>query len=428
GIHLIHQDRLLPPTLTVAEALFLGNEPRWPGTPFLDRRRMERAAAQALWTAFQVELPTGALIRDLAVAEQQIIQITRALLNRPRILVFDEPTAALVQRESAILFDTIARLKRDGLTILYISHYLNEIERLCDQVTVLRNGRDVARVTPGRTRTAEIVSLMIDRDIDSCFPERRRSPGPPLLRVEALRRPPFFDEVSFTLRRGEILGVTGLVGSGAKALAATLFGLSRPDAGRILLKGETLRAHSPAAAVARAIGLVPEDRRRHGVAPGLSVRENATLPGLGAFTRHGLLRVRREKAAVAEWIARLGIKTPGPEAPARTLSGGNQQKVALAKWLIHGADLIILDEPTVGVDVGAKLDLYREIGRLADDGAGLLVVSSDLLELIGLTDRVLVFHRGRLVADLATAGLSQERLLSLITTGTATKARHALAV
>jgi len=429
GIHIIHQDRLLPPSLTVAEALQLGNEPRIPYTPFIDRRRLERQAAEALWSAFQVELPVKALIRDLATAEQQILQITRALMNKPKILVFDEPTAALVHRESEILFETIQRLKRDGLTVLYISHYLNEIERLCDQVTVLRNGRDVAHVRPTDTSTAEIVSLMIDRDVDSCFPERRpRLPGDPLVQVDGLSNAGYFRDVSFTLGKGEIVGVTGLVGSGAKALAETLFGLSKPDAGSVLLKGKPLRAPTPAAAVASRIGLVPEDRRRHGISLDLSIRENATLPALKDFSRHGLVKAGQEKARVTDLIARLGIKASGPEALLRTLSGGNQQKVVLSKWLLHQSELVIMDEPTVGVDIGAKVDIYREISRLADDGAGILMVSSDLLELTALADRVLVFHRGRLVANLGTAELDQDRLLALITTGEEPEVRHAIAV
>jgi ribose transport system ATP-binding protein len=434
GIHMIHQDRLLPPTLTVAEALLLGNEPRFARTPFINRRQLERQAAEALWNAFQVALPVRALIRDLATAEQQIVQITRALVNKPKILVLDEPTAALVHREAEMLFETIERLKSDGLTVLYISHYLSEIERLCDQVTVLRNGRDVARVSPKTTSTAEIVSLMIDRDVDSCFPARPPRRGEPLIQTDGLGNSPYFSDVTFTLRKGEIVGVTGLVGSGAKALAGTLFGLSKADAGTVLLKGRPLAAPTPAAAVARRIGLVPEDRRRHGISLDLSVRENATLPALPDFTRRGLIRAAREKNAVAGLVARLGIKTSGPEALLRTLSGGNQQKVVLSKWLIHQSELIILDEPTVGVDVGAKVDIYREISRLADEGAGVLMISSDLLELTGLADRVLVFHRGRLVADLHTAGLDQDMLLALITTGAAPKEsnapkeHHALAV
>lgn len=424
GIHMIHQDRLLAPSLTVAEALLLGDEPRFPHTPFINRRALERKAAQALWDAFQVDLPLRALIRELGTAEQQIVQIARALLNKPKILVFDEPTAALVHRESEILFETIERLKKDGLTVLYISHYLNEIERLCDRVTVLRNGRDVAHVDPAQTGAAEIVSLMIDRDVDSCFPHRTPVLGDPLLTVQNLGNPPYFSDVSFALRKGEIVGVTGLVGSGAKALAETLFGLAKPQSGQITLNNAPFTAASPADAVSKHIGLVPEDRRRHGVSLDLTIQENATLPTLRNFTRAGLIDRRRERLAAIDLIDRLGIKANGPDALLRTLSGGNQQKVVLSKWLLHQSELLILDEPTVGVDMGAKVDLYQEISHLAENGTGIVMVSSDLLELTELADRVLVFHRGKLVADLETAALDQDRLLALITTGKEPETSH----
>jgi len=225
GIHMIHQDRLLPPTLTVAEALFLGQEPRWRATPFVDRARLNREARQALKRTFDIDLPVTALINEISSAEQQLVQITRALLNRPKLLVFDEPTTALVRREADLLFAVIERLRADGLTVLYISHYLNEISRLCDRVTVLRNGAEVATVDPRTTPTAGVVALMIDRKVNDLFPPRNRQLSAPLLVTEALTREGDFSDVSLTLRRGEILGVTGLVGSGAKTLASALFGL-----------------------------------------------------------------------------------------------------------------------------------------------------------------------------------------------------------
>jgi len=417
GIHMIHQDRLLPPTLTVAEAIFLGREPRWRGLPFIDRGRLNREAREALRRTFDIDLPPTALINELSSAEQQLVQITRALLNRPKLLVFDEPTTALVRREADLLFATIERLRTEGLTILYISHYLNEISRLCDKVTVLRNGVHVATVDPRKTGAAGIVALMIDRKVDDLFPTRSRQLGSPLLTTEGLTRDGAFSDVSLTVRRGEILGVTGLVGSGAKALVEALFGLAPLTSGQIVLDGKQRTLASPKVAVANRVGLVPEDRRAHGVCLDLTVRENASLANLKAFSLTGFMNPSKEKTAVRDFIDRLGVSTPSTETPVRALSGGNQQKVALSKWLIRGSDLVILDEPSVGVDVGAKVDIYREIGALADEGAAIVVVSSDLLELIGLTDRILVFYRGKVVADLQSAETDQDQLLSLLTTG-----------
>jgi len=427
GVHFIHQDRLLAPSLTVAEALLLGHEPRWSGTPFINRRRLEAQAQAAIRCAFDIALPPRALVRDLSNAEQQIVQITRALLHRPKILVFDEPTTALVRREADFLFATIRRLRADGLTVLYISHYLNEIRDLCDAVTVIRNGRDVARVDARATPTSQLVSLMIDRAVDQLFPARQAAFGAKGLEVDKLSLAGQFEDVSFGVCKGEILGVTGLVGSGAKALARALFGLERPTSGEIRVKGEAQRLNSPRDAVAAGVALVPEDRRRHGVALGLSVRENATLAALNRFRRFGLLAASREKAAVNGLISRLSIRTPDAETPVRALSGGNQQKVALAKWLIHGSQVIVLDEPTVGVDVGAKVEIYREIAALAAGGAAIVLVSSDLMEIQGLADRALVFFRGAVVADIARSELESDRLLTFVTTGHDSREPHAKA-
>jgi ribose transport system ATP-binding protein len=420
GIEIIHQDRLLPPTLTVAQALFLGQEPRRHGLPLINHTALYDQARQALKRTFDLELPVKALIKQLSTAEQQIVQITRALLNHPTILVFDEPTTALVRRESELLFNAIERLREQGLTILYISHYLNEIERLCDRVTVLRNGREVATVDPKTTSTPEIVSLMIDSNVDSLFPKRHILPGTTILETQQLTSTGRLCNVSLTLKRGEVLGVTGLIGSGSKALAATLFGLLPASSGRILVDNQLLPSGSPATAVARQIGLVPEDRRQHGISLALSVRENATLASLKKFTSLGFLRPSREKIVVTDFIKRLAIHPPYSETPLCNLSGGNQQKVVLTKWLIHGANVILLDEPTVGIDIGAKVDIYREISTLAEQGAGILVFSSDLLELIGLTDRILVFFRGQVVANVASKQINQEQLLTLVTTGQVT--------
>ncbi|MBB5575514.1 sugar ABC transporter ATP-binding protein [Rhizobium paranaense] len=422
GIHFIHQDRLLVPTLTVGEALFLGRETRLGGTPFLDRRAMQRRASELLANYFGVGLPKNALIGELSTAERQIVQITRALLHKPKVLVFDEPTAALVRREADILFRLIRRLRDEGVTIIYISHYLNEIETLCDHVTVLRNGLDVASLPIGKTSAKAIAGLMIERDIADMFPKRQVDLGEAILNVRALSTPNRFDDVSFTLRRGEVLGITGLLGSGAKDLIRTLFGLEQAASGEIEIEGRAAQPRSPAKAVSRRLALVLEDRRGHGVGLDLSLTENITLPSLSRYS-FGFLNQKRERSDANDLIKRLQIKTAGRDAPVRTLSGGNQQKVAIAKWLSRQSEIYLLDEPTVGVDIGSKVEIYSLIGELAARGAGVIVLSSDLPELVGITDRILVFFRGRLIRELDSSKTTTDEVLS-ISTGASEGLRH----
>ncbi|MBW9113839.1 sugar ABC transporter ATP-binding protein [Rhizobium cauense] len=423
GIHFIHQDRLLVPTFTVGEALFLGRETRLPRTPFLDRGAMQQRAEEILLSHFGVRLPKSALIGELSTAERQIVQITRALLSHPKVLVFDEPTAALVQREAETLFRLIRRLRDEGVTIIYISHYLNEIEKLCDHVTVLRNGLDVASQPIAETSAKAIARLMIERDITEMFPKSNVVLGKEILKIESLSAASRYEDVSFSLRRGEVLGITGLLGSGAKDLIRTFFGLERATTGRIELDGRSTQLRSPTQAVERNVALVPEDRRGHGVGLDLSVSENITLSSLERYTRFGFLNRTREGAETGDLIRRLQIKTSGRNALVRTLSGGNQQKVAIAKWLSRQSELYLLDEPTVGVDIGSKVEIYALIGELAARGAGVIVLSSDLPELVGITDRILVFFRGRVVRELISSTTTADEVLA-VSTGASEEVRH----
>ncbi|MFW6849748.1 sugar ABC transporter ATP-binding protein [Burkholderia gladioli] len=420
GIGFIHQERLLAPTLTVAEALWLGREPafgpRAAGSlRLLDRRRMRRAALDALDAHFGVTLPPDRLIGELSVAEQQLVQITRVLVEQPAILVFDEPTAALVSREVERLLRTIEHLRERGQTILYVSHYLNEIAQVCDGVTVLRDGADVAHFDARASSVEAMVAAMIGEDAPSGAQAAPRAIGPARLRVQAWSAPGRFEDVSFSVGRGEIVGVTGLLGSGGKPLVRSLFGLERGVSGGLALDGRALRLRSPRDAVRQGIAFVPEDRRAHGVAPALSVRENISLASLGRVSRFGLMARARETGIVAGLIEALAIRAPGSDAPVRQLSGGNQQKVALAKWLSRASHVYLLDEPTIGVDIGAKHEIYRLLERLAREGASVLLFSSDLIELLGITDRVLVMARGRLVRELVTRDTDRHELLAWAT-------------
>lgn len=426
GIAFIHQDRLLVPTATVGEALFLGREKA--GSRFgLWRGSLQRRADEALQRFFGVTLPRGALIRDLSTAQQQIVQITRALLSNPKIIIFDEPTAALAKREVESLFSAIGQLKTHGLTSIYISHYLAEIERICDVVTIMRNGRDVAHVDPAKTPIAEITRLMVDRDVKDLFPKHQAKPGAPILALSNLGAAPAYRDVSFSLHRGEVLGLTGLLGSGAKELIQSLFGLLPAREGELKVDGRVVRLRNPATAARQGIALVPEDRRAQGVALNLGVEENITLASLKRFTRLGWLDRAGERASVSTLIKELQVKASGPEALVRTLSGGNQQKVVIAKWLARQSSIYILDEPTVGVDVAAKAEIYRLIAQLAERGAGVLLLSADLDELLGVCDRVMVMHRGTIVSQHDAAQTSSDQLLNAALTGadTGEEASHA---
>jgi len=413
GIQFIHQERLLVPTLTVAESLYLGAEPRVGS--WINRRSMNEQAVTALQDYFGLAISPNKLVGELSAAQQQTIQITRALLRKASILVLDEPTATLVKREVDLLFQTLQRLRDGGLTVIYISHYLNEIETLCDRVTVLRNGVDVATVEPRQTSMSSIVSLMIDRNIEDLFQKRPVALGEPVLEVRELSHRSAFADVSFTVRQGEILGITGLIGSGAKEMVHSLFGLERISKGQVRVNGREVRISTPGEAVRRQIAYVPEHRREHGVALSFSVRENMTLASLREHSKAGILIERSERRKVAELIAKLSLLAPDQDTPVRQLSGGNQQKVVLGKWLSRESALYVLDEPTVGVDIGAKTEIYRIIGELASQGAASLILSSDLLELLGLADRILVFFRGKVVRELDASTADHDALLSAVT-------------
>jgi len=409
GVYIIHQDRLLVPTFTVGEALFLGHELGFAG--MLDRRRMLKEADRLLRHYFGIVIPPETLVVDLTTAQQKIVQITRALLHKPKILVLDEPTAALVKREVDSLFVTLRRLRQNGISIVYVSHYMQEIEDLCDRVTVLRNGAKIATVDPKITRMSEIVSMMIARDIKEMFPKRSVAFGESALEIRGLGLAGAFDNVSLTVRRGEIVGLTGLLGSGAKELLHCIYGLKRATAGAIAVAGDVRAMTSPKAAVARGIAMVPEDRRTHGVALGLSVRENVTLASLDRYGRAGFVDAAKERRGVNELIQTLAIKTPGREALVRQLSGGNQQKVVLAKWLSRASSIYVLDEPTVAIDVGSKVEIYHLLNQLAAEGAGILMLSTDLLELVGMCDRIAVMYRGRITKTFAAADTTSDELL-----------------
>jgi ribose transport system ATP-binding protein len=408
GISTIYQEFNLVPHLSAAANIFLGREPLY-GAGIINRRKL-LADAASLLRGLGTTIDPAARVEDLSVAEQQMVEVAKALSIDARILIMDEPTSALTEAEIDELFAAIARLTTRGVAVIYISHRMEELARVGHRATVMRDGRYIA-TRPLPCPIPELVRLMANRDITQHFPTPTRKPGAPLLVVEDLSHPPRLREVSFTLHRGEILGVAGLLGAGRTELARAIAGADLPHRGRIVLDGRPLRVRAPSDAIRAGIGLVPEDRKRHGFVPGQSVAANLALPQLGRLTRAGVIDRRREHELATRWINELRIKTPHPSTLVLTLSGGNQQKVVLGKWLAAGADVLIIDEPTRGIDVAAKMEIYQLLDRLAAEGAGILMISSELPEILGMSDRVLVMHRGRLQAILDAHEATQERVL-----------------
>jgi len=410
GVSIIYQEFNLVPHLSVAANVFLGREPRGrlPGT--LDQPRMNRATAELL-RGLEVGVEPQATVARLGVAEQQMVEVAKALSLEAQILVMDEPTSALTAREIAQLFRVIRTLRARGVAVIYISHRMEELFALADRVTVLRDGRVVGTRELAAVTRSDLVRMMVGRDLAEHFPRRQVALGAERLRVEGLSRRGALHDISFALRAGEVVGLAGLMGAGRTELARALFGADPIDAGRIWINGREVAIASPPAAVRRGLGFLTEDRKRQGLVLGLDLVANTCLASLDDFSVGGVVRRGREVAATARWVGELRIKTAGLGQPVANLSGGNQQKVVLAKWLCRQADVLLFDEPTRGIDVGAKVEVYQLINRLAAAGKAVLLISSDLPEVLGMSDRILVMHRGRLAGEFAAAAATPEAVL-----------------
>ena len=416
GVRFIHQEISLVPHSSVAESVFLGQETQ--GFLGVAKRSMRRRAESFLAETLGVEIDGRTLIRDLTVAERKLVQIARALIDgRGKLVIFDEPTAVLAANEIETLFSAIRTLRDKGVAMVYISHYLNEIRDICDRVTVFRNGADVGVMELDETvDTVEIIRLMVGREIEDLYPERLHARGSDLLRLDGLGDGHRFDDVSLSVGAGEIVGLAGIVGSGRAELVDTLYGIRKARSGRVLLDGAPLSLTSPAKAVEAGLVLVPRDRRNDGLVLDMSVADNVNMATLGEVSALGWLNRAAATARSDEQTERLDIRPRNSSAVTRFLSGGNQQKVVLARWLASGARVFVLDDPTVGVDVGARSEIYMLIADLAEAGAGVLLCSKDPSELLGMCDRILVMVRGSIVADLPAADLALEELLA-VTTG-----------
>ncbi len=411
GISIIHQELNLAPNLTVAQNILLGREPRrWCGL-LLDHRAAREQAVRIL-AEFGIDLDPDAPVGSLSVGQRQAVEIARALSLRGRVLIMDEPTAALTLSETEALLRLIRDLKSQGVAIIFISHRLDEVFAIADRITVMRDGRTVGTLPRAAATRQQLVRLMVDREIgDLPSHTPRRPSGPPLLEVRDLVVPGRLAGASLTVHRGEIVGIAGLVGAGRTELALTLFGIYQPTQGEIRLNGQPVRISSPKVATALGIGLVPEDRKTQGLVLEMTVAENVSLAVLPSISPRYWLNRRQELTLAETQIQALGIRPPNPKQKVLHLSGGNQQKVVLAKWLARRPSLLIVDEPTRGVDVGAKAEVHALLRQMAGEGMGVLVISSDLPEVLALSDRIVVMRQGRTVAELSRDEATQERIM-----------------
>ncbi len=408
GIGIIYQELALAPDLTVAENIFLGE------LPHLVNARQLRARATALLDDLGFAIDAGAMVGDLPLAFQQAVEIAKAMSRKVRILILDEPTAVLAPPEVERLLAVVKGLARRGVSVVYISHRLDEIFRIADQITVLKDGRTVGTYPVSGMDEHRLVSLMVGREASQLFPKVARSRGAELLRVEGLSASGLVKDVSFSLHAGEVLGIAGLVGSGRTELARAIFGADQAEGGTVTMAGRRVTIRTPRQGVAAGIGLVPEDRKGQGLVLPMPIRHNVTLTILARFTNlFGVVRRGAERAAVDDIARRTTIRARNLDPPVSSLSGGNQQKVVLAKWLDAGCKIIILDEPTRGVDVGARAEIYQLIENLAANGLGVIVISSDLLEVIGASDRILVMSGGQISGSLPRNEFSEARIMQL---------------
>lgn len=414
GIAMMHQELALIPQMTVGQNIFLGREPRFALKTLVDTKKMY-ADAQAVLDRLGLDFPVAALITDLSIAQRQMVEIAKAISLQSRIIILDEPTSALSERESDKLFALMRSLREQGVTLIYISHRMEEIFSISDRIAVMRDGRLVG-VKPTKELTVNtVVQMMVGRELKDFFPKTDASPGEVVLEARHLRSGIRLKDASFSLRSGEIVGLAGLVGSGRTDLARVIFGADRVDGGEMEVLGKTVHIHSPQEAIRIGIGLMTEDRKAQGLFLGQSVRSNAAVTLFERFSRLGFLLYGKMNVWVQAVADQLKIRTPNLEQRVRNLSGGNQQKVVIARWLGVNPRILILDEPTRGIDVASKAEIHALISELAAKGMAILVISSELPEILGISDRVLVMHEGRLVAELDRSEATQDRIMQAAT-------------
>jgi ribose transport system ATP-binding protein len=414
GIGFIHQELNVLDNLDVAANVFLGREPLWGGPlRLIDRGKMRRESA-AFLRRLSLEIDPGTCLRELSLAQQQMVEIVKALSQNARLIIMDEPTSSLTLTETDRLLASIKDLRAAGVSIIYISHRLAEIEQIADRVVALRDGRNAGELGPGEIRAANMVSLMVGRQLEDLYEPGRAERRPGYVQIKGMRttyRP--HHRVSFDIAGGEILGFAGLVGAGRSELAQAIFGVERALEGTVHVDGREIRIDRARDAIAAGIYLAPEDRRRTGLVTAMTIRENITLAGLERCARSGFISRGMECEVSRRGVADFAIKTPSIETPARNLSGGNQQKVVLAKWLSLAPRLMIFDEPTRGIDIGARSEIYRRMRALSEQGVAILMISSDMEEVLGVSDRIAVMHEGDIAGFLERAQFSEEAIMRL---------------
>ncbi|MCM3718404.1 sugar ABC transporter ATP-binding protein [Fictibacillus phosphorivorans] len=415
GIAFIHQELNVWPEMTVLENLFIGKELR---TTFgLLKTKEMKALANEQFDKLAVNIPLDKQAGLCSVGQQQMIEIAKALMTDAKVIIMDEPTAALTEREIEKLFEVINALRKEGVSIVYISHRMEEIFAICDRITVMRDGKTVDTTLISDTNFDEVVRKMVGRELTDRFPERHSSVGKMMLEVKNASRNGVFENVSFSVKSGELVGIAGLMGAGRTEIMRALFGLDKLDSGEIWLDGKKIEIKNPSEAVKRGIGFITEDRKTEGLVLDFTIRDNMALPNLTSFSKKGFIDDKTENEFVDLLIKRLRIKTQSGETNAKDLSGGNQQKVVIAKWIGIGPKVLILDEPTRGVDVGAKREIYQLMNELTDRGVAIIMVSSELPEVIGMSDRILVVHEGKISGELSKNEATQEKIMTYATGG-----------
>lgn len=410
GIGIIYQELNLIPHLTVAENIFLGRE-YLNSFGFINSKKIYEETKKLL-CELNVDINPDSLVSTLGTAQQQMVEIARALSLNSQILIMDEPTSSLTKNEIHELFHSIRKLKQKGVAIIYISHRLEEIFEIGDRVTVLRDGNYISTKLIDETDQNDLVKMMVNRDLKEHYPIRKASAGKELLRIKSLSTQDLLKNISFKLNAGEILGIYGLLGSGRTELARVIFGADAYETGDIYLKKKPIKINSPGKAIKEGIGFLTEDRKTQGLILDLCIKENISITTLNELSKFGFIDGKNEEQVSDKYISDLKIKTTGSNQNVRFLSGGNQQKVVFAKWLNSGANIYIFDEPTRGIDVGAKQEIYELMNKLTENGAGIIMISSELPEILGMSDRVLVMHNGEISADLENKSLTQEELLN----------------
>lgn len=409
GLNVVYQELVLAPHLSVAENILMGRLPR-ANSWTVDWKAAEERAREVL-RQVEVDIDVRRTVRSLSVVQQQIVEIARALQRESRVLVLDEPSAVLGKHDIELLYKVINRLKKQGIGLVYISHRLDEVFFIADRVTVLRNGKLVGTTDISGIDQDTLVHMMIGRELTQVYQRTDRTLGEEVLRVEGLTRRGEFEDVSFGLRRGEILGIAGLVGSGRTELARVIAGADRPDGGRIYVMGKEVRVRSPREALRRGIGLLPEDRNQQGLFLKRPVVENVTVASLEKYTRFVAIDLVREERGVRELMRGVAVKATGPNQLVRNLSGGNRQKVMLSRWLETKSRILIFDEPTRGVDIGAKVDIYKLMDGLASNGIAIIMISSELPEILGMADNILVLWRGQVAGTFSREQVTREQVL-----------------